>query len=123
MFDFGFSELLLIVIAGIFLVGPKDIPELLKNLGRGVRRLHVVRAPKGMLEAELACTVLVHQLARNGRAGGLGKVHEDKAVGVADHHGNNGTDGAIGGWPGRAKEIVSLRQAFPGDAFNAAARA
>ncbi|MCB9964186.1 MAG: twin-arginine translocase TatA/TatE family subunit [Rhodospirillales bacterium] len=43
MFDFGFSELLLIVIAGIFLVGPKDIPELLKNLGRGVRRLQYVR--------------------------------------------------------------------------------
>ncbi len=43
MFDFSFAELFIVVAAGIFLIGPKDIPGLLKSLGQGVRRLQYIR--------------------------------------------------------------------------------
>ncbi len=43
MLDFGFSELLLILVLGLFLIGPRDIPGLVYQLGRFVRRLQYVK--------------------------------------------------------------------------------
>ncbi len=43
MFDFSFAELFLVAVAAVFLVGPKDIPGLLKSLGQGFRRLQYMR--------------------------------------------------------------------------------
>lgn len=37
MFNFGFSEMLLIGAAGLLLFGPKRLPELAKGLGKGIR--------------------------------------------------------------------------------------
>lgn len=43
MMDFGWSELLLIVIVAVFAVGPKQLPEVLYKAGRLVRRLQYLR--------------------------------------------------------------------------------
>ena len=43
MFDFSFAELLLILAVIVFVIGPKDIPGVLKSLGQGVRRLQYIR--------------------------------------------------------------------------------
>ncbi len=43
MFDFGLAELLLIAAIAILVMGPKEIPTILFNLGRLVRRLQYVR--------------------------------------------------------------------------------
>lgn len=43
MFDFSFAELFLVVAAAIFLIGPKDIPGVLKSLGQSFRRLQYIR--------------------------------------------------------------------------------
>lgn len=43
MLDFGFFELLFIIIIAILVIGPKDIPNLMVGFGRIVRRLQYVR--------------------------------------------------------------------------------
>lgn len=43
MLDFSFAELFIVAAAAIFLIGPKDIPGLLKSLGQGIRRLQYIR--------------------------------------------------------------------------------
>ena len=43
MFDFSFAELLLIMAVIVFVIGPKDIPGVLKSIGQGVRRLQYIR--------------------------------------------------------------------------------
>lgn len=43
MLDFGWSEFFLLVVLAIVLLGPKEIPEILYWLGRGVRRLQYLR--------------------------------------------------------------------------------
>tara|TARA_R110002124_G_scaffold287365_1_gene474236 strand:+ start:169488 stop:169898 length:411 start_codon:yes stop_codon:yes gene_type:complete len=43
MLDFGFPELLMIVAVLILVVGPKQIPEIMYNLGRIMRRLSYMR--------------------------------------------------------------------------------
>ena len=43
MLDFSWSELLVIVIVALVVIGPKDIPQIMQTLGRFVRRLQYVR--------------------------------------------------------------------------------
>ena len=43
MFDFGWAELLVIVAIGILVIGPNEIPVLMRTIGRLVRRLQYVR--------------------------------------------------------------------------------
>jgi sec-independent protein translocase protein TatB len=37
MFDIGWSELLVVAVVAIVVVGPRELPEMLRNLGRGMR--------------------------------------------------------------------------------------
>jgi sec-independent protein translocase protein TatB len=37
MFDIGWSELLVVAVVAIVVVGPKDLPDMLRNLGKGMR--------------------------------------------------------------------------------------
>lgn len=39
MFDVGWSEFMLVVLLAIVMMGPKDIPEIIYNFGRIVRRI------------------------------------------------------------------------------------
>jgi len=43
MLDFGWAELLIIVAVAVFVIGPKDIPNLMYGFGRVMRRLQYVR--------------------------------------------------------------------------------
>lgn len=43
MLDFGFSELVLIIALSVLLIGPKELPVVMRTLGRIVRRLQYVR--------------------------------------------------------------------------------
>lgn len=43
MFDLGWSELLLIGAVAIIVIGPKELPAMMRALGRVVRRLQYVR--------------------------------------------------------------------------------
>ena len=43
MLDFGWAELLIIVAVAVFVIGPKDIPNLMYGLGRIVRRMQYIR--------------------------------------------------------------------------------
>ena len=43
MLDFGWSEFFLIILLAIVLMGPKDIPEIIYNLGRIVRRAQYMK--------------------------------------------------------------------------------
>ena len=43
MFDFGWPELFLILAVAVLVIGPQEIPELMRGLGRIVRRLQYMR--------------------------------------------------------------------------------
>ena len=43
MFDFGWSELLLVVAVAVLVIGPDEIPGIMRTLGRLVRRLQYVK--------------------------------------------------------------------------------
>jgi len=43
MLDFGWVELLIIIAVGVFVIGPKDIPNIMYGLGRFLRRLQYVK--------------------------------------------------------------------------------
>jgi len=43
MLDFGWAELLIIVAVAVFVIGPKDIPNLMYGLGRMMRRIQYIR--------------------------------------------------------------------------------
>ncbi len=43
MLDFGWPELLVIMAVGVFVIGPDEIPAIMRNLGRIMRRIQYVR--------------------------------------------------------------------------------
>lgn len=43
MLDFGWAELLVIVAVAVFVIGPKDIPNIMYGLGRLVRRFQYIK--------------------------------------------------------------------------------
>lgn len=43
MLDFGWAELLIIVAVAVFVIGPKDIPNIMYGLGRLFRRFQYIR--------------------------------------------------------------------------------
>jgi sec-independent protein translocase protein TatB len=54
MFDIGFSELVLIALLALILLGPKRLPEVARAAGKGLARLrHFVNSVKSDLDAEM----------------------------------------------------------------------
>lgn len=43
MLDFGWAELLILVAVAVFVIGPKDIPNIMYGLGRVIRRVQYIR--------------------------------------------------------------------------------
>ncbi len=43
MFDFAWSELLVIVLIAVLVIGPKDIPKIMYQIGRFFRRLQYMK--------------------------------------------------------------------------------
>jgi sec-independent protein translocase protein TatB len=54
MFDIGFSELVLIALLALILLGPKRLPEVARAAGKGLARIrHFVNSVKSDLDAEM----------------------------------------------------------------------
>jgi sec-independent protein translocase protein TatB len=54
MFDIGFWEILLIAVVALVVVGPNEFPGLIRNLGRGVRKVRgFLNSIKSDLDYEL----------------------------------------------------------------------
>lgn len=50
--EIGFSEVLLILIIAVVVVGPKELPALMRTLGRWMNKLRVARAhAQGIMQA------------------------------------------------------------------------
>ncbi len=43
MLDFGWAELIILVAVAVFVIGPKDIPNVMYGLGRLVRRFQYIK--------------------------------------------------------------------------------
>ena len=43
MFDFGFAELIIIIAIAVLVIGPDEIPVMMRSLGRIIRRLQYMR--------------------------------------------------------------------------------
>jgi Tat protein translocase TatB subunit len=43
MLDFGYSEMLFVMVLAVVLIGPKELPVVMRALGRVMRRLNYVR--------------------------------------------------------------------------------
>ena len=43
MLDFGWAELFMIAAVAVFVIGPKEIPTLMRSLGRLMRRLQYIK--------------------------------------------------------------------------------
>ncbi len=50
--EIGFSEILLILVVAVVVVGPKELPGLMRTLGRWMNKLRVARAhAQGIMQA------------------------------------------------------------------------
>lgn len=43
MFDIGWSEMLLVAVVAILVIGPDELPGIMRTLGRIARRLHYIK--------------------------------------------------------------------------------
>jgi Tat protein translocase TatB subunit len=48
MFGLGFSEILIILVLALIFIGPKKLPEMAKNIGKGLREFQ--RAKQGLFD-------------------------------------------------------------------------
>jgi sec-independent protein translocase protein TatB len=74
MLDFGWSEFFLIIVLGIVLIGPKDIPGLVYQAGRFVRRVQYMRFA---LTKQFDTFMEQNDLDELRRGGGLGNLKGD----------------------------------------------
>ena len=74
MLDFGWSEFFLIIVLAVFLLGPKDIPTVVYQAGRMVRRLQYM---KYGLTKQFDDFMEQNDLQELRRGGGLGDLKGD----------------------------------------------
>lgn len=74
MLDFGWSEFFLIIILGVVLLGPKEIPELVYQFGRLVRRAQYM---KFALSKQFDDFMMQNDLQELRRGGTLGDMKGD----------------------------------------------
>ncbi len=43
MFDFGWTELLIIAVVAVFVIGPQELPAIMRAIGRVMRRVQYIR--------------------------------------------------------------------------------
>ena len=71
MLDFGWSEFFLIIVLAIVMMGPKDIPEIIYNLGRLVRRAQYIKFAMSKQFDSFMEQMDLHDLKKGG---GLGQM-------------------------------------------------
>lgn len=65
MLDIGFSELLLIAVVGIVVIGPKDLPVVVRHIARFVHELHALYAGLKNQFTAMAEEAGIHEIQRN----------------------------------------------------------
>lgn len=109
MFDLGFQELVVIFVVALLVFGPKKLPELARNMGKGIGHLR-----KAMLDIK---SEVEKEVEEKGPAAKQ-EVPSWKDARAADHSGV-GTPGAkeeTSGEEGAASESGPYREADPGAA-------
>jgi len=65
MFDIGWTELLLIGIVALIVIGPKDLPDAIKGVAKGIQSLRRVEEVGGVLPLGAVVLVEEHQADRH----------------------------------------------------------
>lgn len=66
MFDFAWSELLIIIVIAIVVVGPKDLPRMMRVIGRFVARARAIAGEFRMGLDQLAREAELDELKKQG---------------------------------------------------------
>lgn len=78
MFDIGFSELLLIMVVALVVVGPERLPRLARTAGLYIGRLRrTVATVKADVQRELAAEDLKRTLQKQAESAGLHEIIEE----------------------------------------------
>lgn len=78
MFDVGFSELLLILLVALVVVGPERLPRLARTAGLYIGRLRrAVETVKADVQRELAAEDLKRTLQKQAESAGLHEIIEE----------------------------------------------
>lgn len=78
MFDIGFSELLLIMVVALVVVGPERLPRLARTAGLYIGRLRrTVASVKADVQRELAAEDLKRTLQKQAESAGLHEIIEE----------------------------------------------
>lgn len=78
MFDIGFSELLLIMLVTLVVVGPERLPRLARTAGLYIGRLRrAVESVKADVQRELAAEDLKRTLQKQAESAGLHEIIEE----------------------------------------------
>lgn len=78
MFDIGFSELLLILLVALVVVGPERLPRLARTAGLYIGRLRrTVAAVQADVQRELAAEDLKRTLQKQAESAGLHEIIEE----------------------------------------------
>ncbi len=64
MLDFGWAELLIICAVAVFVIGPKDIPNIMYGLGRMMRRVQYIKYAVSQQFDELMNTGDIEELRK-----------------------------------------------------------
>lgn len=69
MFDIGWSELLLIGVVAVVAIGPKELPQVMRGLGQGVRRLQYMKFALSRQFDDFMRESELHDLHKNLKSG------------------------------------------------------
>jgi Tat protein translocase TatB subunit len=104
MFNIGPQELLIVLVLALIVVGPQKLPELSRQIGRGLREFRKVQDEvKGMVKFDLddtpERTPATHPTAATSKAGGAPRVHRTARPASADAGDPAGPEATSAGEP------------------------
>ena len=79
MFDIAGTELLLIVIIAVVVVGPKDLPKMMRSMGRWARKIQSASAEFRRQIDQLAREAELEEIVAEANAAGR-KIHPGKMI-------------------------------------------
>lgn len=79
MLDFGWSELLVVIVVAILVIGPNDIPKVMMTLGRLARRLQYIKFAMSQQFEDIMKTADLDELRRVNDLGARGIPDTDEA--------------------------------------------
>lgn len=79
MLDFGWSELLVVIVVAVLVIGPNDIPKVMITLGRLVRRMQYIKFAMSQQFEDIMKTADLDELRRVNDFGTRGLPDTDEA--------------------------------------------